>query len=281
MERVEAATTPRPAGPLGDVSWIAKSLSSARSTKSSCSPTPVRRKPSSASRTAGELGRVQLANARGSPARWLIAAQRRETLHRQRLEGLRVPYLHARRDRGQGPPRRADVERAWMAYRSASATTRWACAAATSVGSTSETRVPKGKLLGEPSEGFRIAMRALNNERLSRGTGSVGAAKWSARPSHRSRQAAAPVRPAARRVLAGPGRIMSHAAACWRSAHTLRAGASSCDGPRHVTGRAGVLGLTRQTSVRRRGRQMDARLRWPDTGGDQPVRPKRRSRHSA
>jgi acyl-CoA dehydrogenase family member 9 len=40
-----------------------------------------------------------------------------------------------------------------------------------------DVRVPKENVLGEPGEGFRIAMQVLNNGRLSLGTGSVGAAK--------------------------------------------------------------------------------------------------------
>jgi acyl-CoA dehydrogenase family protein 9 len=39
-------------------------------------------------------------------------------------------------------------------------------------------RVPPENVLGEPGEGFRIAMHILNNGRMSLGTGSVGAAKW-------------------------------------------------------------------------------------------------------
>ena len=39
-------------------------------------------------------------------------------------------------------------------------------------------RVPPENVLGEPGEGFRIAMHILNNGRLSLGTGSVGASKW-------------------------------------------------------------------------------------------------------
>ena len=39
-------------------------------------------------------------------------------------------------------------------------------------------RVPPENVLGEPGEGFRIAMQILNNGRLSLGTGSVGASKW-------------------------------------------------------------------------------------------------------
>jgi acyl-CoA dehydrogenase family member 9 len=41
----------------------------------------------------------------------------------------------------------------------------------------SDVRVPRENVLGEPGEGFRIAMHVLNNGRLSLGTGSVGAAK--------------------------------------------------------------------------------------------------------
>jgi acyl-CoA dehydrogenase family protein 9 len=38
--------------------------------------------------------------------------------------------------------------------------------------------VPPENVLGEPGDGFRIAMHILNNGRMSLGTGSVGAAKW-------------------------------------------------------------------------------------------------------
>ena len=40
-----------------------------------------------------------------------------------------------------------------------------------------DVRVPAENVLGEPGEGFRIAMHVLNNGRLSLGTGSVGATK--------------------------------------------------------------------------------------------------------
>jgi alkylation response protein AidB-like acyl-CoA dehydrogenase len=40
-----------------------------------------------------------------------------------------------------------------------------------------DSRVPAENVLGEPGEGFRIAMHILNNGRLSLGTGSVGGAK--------------------------------------------------------------------------------------------------------
>src|SRR3954451_10660551 len=41
-----------------------------------------------------------------------------------------------------------------------------------------DVRVPPENVLGDPQEGFRIAMHILNNGRLSLGTGSVGASKW-------------------------------------------------------------------------------------------------------
>jgi acyl-CoA dehydrogenase family protein 9 len=41
-----------------------------------------------------------------------------------------------------------------------------------------DVRVPPENVLGEPGEGFRIAMEILNNGRIGLGTGSVGAAKW-------------------------------------------------------------------------------------------------------
>jgi acyl-CoA dehydrogenase family protein 9 len=41
-----------------------------------------------------------------------------------------------------------------------------------------DVRVPPENVLGEPGEGFRIAMHILNNGRLSLGTGSVGGSKW-------------------------------------------------------------------------------------------------------
>jgi acyl-CoA dehydrogenase family protein 9 len=41
-----------------------------------------------------------------------------------------------------------------------------------------DVRIPPENVLGEPGEGFHIAMQILNNGRLSLGTGSVGAAKW-------------------------------------------------------------------------------------------------------
>src|SRR3954451_3088416 len=41
-----------------------------------------------------------------------------------------------------------------------------------------DVRIPPENVLGEPGEGFKIAMHILNNGRLSLGTGSVGASKW-------------------------------------------------------------------------------------------------------
>jgi acyl-CoA dehydrogenase family protein 9 len=40
-----------------------------------------------------------------------------------------------------------------------------------------DVKVPAGNVLGEPGEGFRIAMQVLNNGRIGLGTGSVGATK--------------------------------------------------------------------------------------------------------
>lgn len=39
-------------------------------------------------------------------------------------------------------------------------------------------RVPPENVLGEPGDGFKLAMQILNNGRLSLGTGAVGASKW-------------------------------------------------------------------------------------------------------
>src|SRR5436190_2663803 len=41
-----------------------------------------------------------------------------------------------------------------------------------------DVRVPAENVLGEPGDGFKIAMQILNNGRMSLGTGSVGASKW-------------------------------------------------------------------------------------------------------
>jgi acyl-CoA dehydrogenase family protein 9 len=41
-----------------------------------------------------------------------------------------------------------------------------------------DVRVPPENVLGEPGDGFKIAMHILNNGRLSLATGSVGGAKW-------------------------------------------------------------------------------------------------------
>src|SRR3954469_17333872 len=41
-----------------------------------------------------------------------------------------------------------------------------------------DVRVPPENVLGEPGDGFKVAMHILNNGRLSLGTGSVGASKW-------------------------------------------------------------------------------------------------------
>ena len=68
-----------------------------------------------------------------------------------------------------------------------------------------DVRVPPENVLGEPGEGFRIAMEILNNGRIGLGTGSVGATKWLLDRDHRPRQGAPPVRRPAGRLRAGPG----------------------------------------------------------------------------
>ena len=68
-----------------------------------------------------------------------------------------------------------------------------------------DVRVPPENVLGEPGEGFRIAMQILNNGRIGLGTGSVGGDQGAARPGDRPRQGAPPVRPSAGRLRARPG----------------------------------------------------------------------------
>ena len=64
-----------------------------------------------ADRARGGLGRIPPAVACGAPVRRLVAAQRREALHRQRLEGRRDRDLRPRGGRRQRPPHRADPTR--------------------------------------------------------------------------------------------------------------------------------------------------------------------------
>ena len=70
------------------------------------------------------------------------------------------------------------VEKGMEGSRPGPATRRWACAATTCAACTSRTSgIPPENVLGEPGDGFRIAMHVLNNGRMSLGTGSVGGAK--------------------------------------------------------------------------------------------------------
>ena len=59
-----------------------------------------------------------------------------------------------------------------------------------------DVRIPPENVLGEPGEGFKIAMHILNNGRMSLGTGSVGGAKVLLDHAIDHVQGAAPVRPA-------------------------------------------------------------------------------------
>ena len=75
-------------------------------------PPRPRRRPQArrvrAHRARGRLGRLQPQVAGRRPARRLVGAERREALHRQRLEGRGVHHLRPLRGRRQGPPHRAD-----------------------------------------------------------------------------------------------------------------------------------------------------------------------------
>ena len=112
-------------------------------------------------------------------ARRLLGAERREALHRQRLEGRGVHRLRPLRGRRQGPPHRADPRegdeglRGRRALRHDGPARQRPAPPATSTTS----RCPAENVLGEPGDGFRIAMQVLNNGRIGLGTGSVGATK--------------------------------------------------------------------------------------------------------
>ena len=68
-----------------------------------------------------------------------------------------------------------------------------------------DVKVPAENVLGEPGEGFKIAMAILNNGRIGLGTGSVGAAKKLLDLTIEHVKERQPVRPAARRLRARPG----------------------------------------------------------------------------
>ena len=110
---------------------------------------------------------------------------------------------HHRRGPAHGVHRR---EGTWRASRSASASTRWGCAATTCASCTSTACACLAEnVLGEPGEGFKIAMHVLNNGRLTLGTGSVGGAKVMLDLAIEHVPEPTPVRPAAGRLRAGPG----------------------------------------------------------------------------
>ena len=113
------------------------------------------------------------------PARRLLGAERGEALHRQRGQGRRVHDLRPLRGRRQGSPHRADRREGDEGLRG-----RRALRHHGPRGNDlrrlyfKDVRVPPENVLGEPGEGFHIAMEILNNGRIGLGTGSVGAAKW-------------------------------------------------------------------------------------------------------
>ena len=126
-------------------------------------------------RARGGLRRARHAVARREAGGRLVAAQRREALHRQRLEGRGVRDLR----RHRRPPHRLHPREGDGRLRGrASASTRWACAPTICGASITRTSASRPEnVLGEPGDGFKIAMQILNTGRLSLGTGSVGGAK--------------------------------------------------------------------------------------------------------
>ena len=132
-----------------------------------------------ADRARGRLGRLQHRVARGPAARRLLGAERREALHRQRLARADVfTDLRPREVDGKDRHIALILEKGMKGFE---------------VGERYDTmglrgndlrrlyfndvRVPAENVLGEPGEGFRIAMQILNNGRIGLGTGSVGGAK--------------------------------------------------------------------------------------------------------
>ena len=109
-----------------------------------------------------------------------------------------------------------------------------------------DVKVPAENVLGEPGDGFKIAMSVLNNGRIGLGTGSVGGAK----------------------------RILDTASTTSRSAasSTSRCGFRAGPGQDRLDGflpvRPGVHGLSHLRARRRRGRGLLARVRHLQGVGD-------------
>ena len=145
-------------------------------------PPRPRRRPQArrlrADRARGRLRRLPPALARGPPARRLLGPERREALHRQRLEGRRLHGIRARRGRRRGPPHRTDPREGHGGLRGRRALRHDGAARQRPAAPLLQRRAGAAEnVLGEPGDGFRIAMSILNNGRIGLGTGSVGAAK--------------------------------------------------------------------------------------------------------
>ena len=109
---------------------------------------------------------------------WVLNGEKRWIGNGCRGDVLTV-FARAELATGRTRTSRCSSRRAWRASTSpARATRRWAWPATTSARCASTTSaIPPENVLGEPGQGFKIAMQVLNNGRIGLGTGSVGLAK--------------------------------------------------------------------------------------------------------
>ena len=159
-----------------------------------------------AHRARGRLGRLRDQVARGAAARRLLRAQRREALHRQRLEGRRVHRLRPLRGRRQGPPHRPDPGEGDEGVRGRRALRHDGPARQRPAPPVLQRRQGPGR------ERARRARRGLQDrdadpqQRPHRARHRLGRGDQApARPGDRPRQGAPPVRPPAGRLRARPG----------------------------------------------------------------------------
>ena len=160
-----------------------------------------------AHRARGRLRRLRDQVARGPAARRLLGPQRREALHRQRLQGRGVHRLRPLRGRRQGPPHRPDPGEGDEGVRGRRALRHHGPARQRPAPAVLQRRPgarPRTSS-ASPATGFRIAMSGAQ-QRPHRPRHRLGRRDQApARPGDRPRQGAAPVRPPAGRVRAGPG----------------------------------------------------------------------------
>ena len=159
-----------------------------------------------ADRARGRLRRLRHPVARGPAARRLLGAERREALHRQRLQGRRVHRLRPLRGRRQGPPHRADPREGDEGLRGRRALRHDGPARQRPA------PPPLQRRQGAGRERARRARRGLPDrdadpqQRPHRARHRLGRRdQGAARPGDRPRQGAAPVRPPAGRLRARPG----------------------------------------------------------------------------